>query len=219
MHKQRSAITKELQLASKQYGADSQFNPRLATIITAAKKQGFPKASIESAIARGQGRSPTGTALESLTIEAMVPPSVAIIVECQTDSKARTLNDVKLAIKESGGTMTPTSHMFDRKGKIVFVGSQGIGEEDIFDQAIEAGALDVQMEEDSKVVVYAESSHTTAVADALATSSGLKVESLDIIWDPKEDMMVDVAASEMLDSFLGRYKAHVSTQSRLTFNF
>ncbi len=219
MHKQRSAITKELQLASKQYGADSQFNPRLATIITAAKKQGFPKASIESAIARGQGRSPTGTALESLTIEAMVPPSVAIIVECQTDSKARTLNDVKLAIKESGGTMTPTSHMFDRKGKIVFVGSQGIGEEEIFDQAIEAGALDVQMEEDSKVVVYAESSHTTAVADALATSSGLKVESLDIIWDPKEDMIVDVAASEMLDSFLGRCKAHVSTQSRLTFTF
>ncbi len=219
MHKQRSAITKELQLASKQYGADSQFNPRLATIITAAKKQGFPKASIESAIARGQGRSPTGTALESLTIEAMVPPSVAIIVECQTDSKARTLNDVKLAIKESGGTMTPTSHMFDRKGKIVFVGSQGIGEEEIFDQAIEAGALDVQMEGDNKVVVFAESSHTTAVADALATSSGLKVESLDIIWDPKEDMVIDVAASEMLDSFLGWCKAHVSTQSRLTFAF
>lgn len=203
MTKQRSALTQELQLASKQYGADPQFNPRLATVITAARKQGFPKASIENAIARGQGRSPTGAALESLTIEAMVPPSVAIIVECQTDSKARTLGDMKLAIKESGGTMTPTTHMFDKKGKIVFEASQGIEEDKIFDQAIEAGAIDIQMEDDGKVVVYAESTQTTAVADALAMSSGLKLERLDIVWDPKEDMMVAVESPEILDSFLG----------------
>ena len=203
MTKQRSTLTQELQLASKQYGPDPQFNPRLATVITAAKKQGFPKASIENAIARGQGRSPTGAALESLTIEAMVPPSVAVIVECQTDSKARTLNDIKFAIKESGGTMTPTSHMFDRKGKIVFEGSKDVGEEEIFDQAIEAGATDIQMEDDGKVVVYAESSQTTAVAEILTKSSGLKVESLNIVWDPKEDMMVDVASPLVLDSFLG----------------
>ena len=141
--------------------------------------------------------------MESLTIEAMVPPSVAIIVECQTDSKARTLGDMKLAIKESGGTMTPTTHMFDKKGKIVFEASQGIEEDKIFDQAIEAGAIDIQMEDDGKVVVYAESTQTTAVADALAMSSGLKLERLDIVWDPKEDMMVDVESPEMLDSFLG----------------
>lgn len=206
MTKQRTALTQELQLASKQYGADPQFNPRLATIITAAKRQGFPKASIENAIARGQGRSPTGAALEALTIEAMVPPSVAVIVECQTDSKARTLGDMKLAIRDFGGTMTPTSHMFDRKGKIVFERSRDIGEEEMFDQAVEAGAIDVQMEDDGKVVVYAESSQTTAVAETLAESSGLKVESLDIVWDPKEDMMVDVASPEMLDSFLGDCK-------------
>ncbi|CAF9906529.1 MAG: Translational activator of mitochondrially encoded cytochrome c oxidase I [Alectoria fallacina] len=214
--KQRSALTQELQLASKQYGADPQFNPRLASVITAAKKQGFPKASIENAIARGQGRSPTGAALDSLTIEAMVPPSVAIIVECQTDSKARTLGDMKSAIKDYGGTMTPTSHMFDRKGKIVFEGSKNIGEEEMFDQAIEAGAIDVQMEDDGTVVVYAESSQTTAVANAMAKSSGLKVESLDIIWDPKEDTMVNVASPEALDSFLGRIEDDPSVQDVYT---
>ena len=203
MTKQRSALVRELELASKQHGTDPQFNPNLATVITAAKKQGLPKASIESAIARGQGRSSTGAALESLTIEAMFPPSVAVIVECQTDSKARTLTDMKAAIKESSGIMTPTSHMFDRKGKIVFEAPEGIGEEEIFDQAVEAGAIDVQTEEDGKVAVYTESSHTKAVADALATSSGLKLRNLDIVWDPKEDMMVDVISPEMLDSFLG----------------
>lgn len=205
MTKQRSALAHELQLTSKQYGADPQYNPHLATIITAAKKQGIPKASIESAIARGQGRSITGAVLESLTIEAMVPPSIAVIVECQTDSKLRTLNEVKTAIRDAGGTITPTSHMFDRNGKIVFEAPEGIGEGEIFDQAVEAGAVDVQTEEDGKLVVYTETSHTTAVADTLAASSGLKIESSDIVWVPKEDMMVDVESPEMLENFLGDF--------------
>ena len=201
--KQRSALVRELELASKQNGADPQTNPQLANIITTAKKQALPKASIDSAIARGQGHSLTGAALESFIIEAMVPPSVAVIVECQTDSKARTLNELKIAIRYSGGTITPTTHMFDRKGKIVFETSRGIGEGEIFDQAVEAGAIDVQTEEDGKLVVYTEPNHTTAVADKMATFSGLNVQSLNIIWDPKEDMMVDGGSPEMLDSFLG----------------
>ena len=203
MTKQRSALVRELELASKQHGADPQYNPQLANIITAAKKQALPKATIESAIARGQGRSLTGAALESFNIEAMVPPSVAVIVECQTDSKARTLNELKTAIRYSGGTITPTTHMFDRKGKIVFETSRGVEEGEIFDQAVEAGAIDVQTEEDGKLVVYTEPSHTTAVADKMATSSGLNVQSVDIIWDPKEDMMVDGASPEVLDNFIG----------------
>ena len=203
MTKQRSAFVRELEHASRQYGADPQSNPRLANIITAAKKQAMPKASIESAIARGQGRSLTGAALESFTIEAMVPPSVAVIVECQTDSKARLLLELKSAIRDYSGTITPTAHMFDRKGKAVFEASRGSEEEKIFDQAVEAGAIDVQTEEDGKIVVYTEPSHAAAVANKVATSSGLKVQSLDIIWDPKEDMMIDVASPEMLDGFIG----------------
>jgi transcriptional/translational regulatory protein YebC/TACO1 len=61
-----------------EYGPDPKINPRLATVITTAKKMGFPKASIESAIARGQGVSPNRAPLENVTIEAMIPPSVAV---------------------------------------------------------------------------------------------------------------------------------------------
>ena len=203
MNKQRSSLVRELELASKQHGADPRSNPYLANTITITKKQALPKALIESAIARGQGRSLTGAALESFTIEAMVPPSVAVILECQTDSKARTLNELKATIKHYGGTITPTTHMFDRKGKIVFEASRGTEEEELFDQAVEAGAIDVQTKEGGKLVLYTEPNHTTAVADKMATSSGLHVQDLDIIWDPKEDMMVDAAPAEMLDRFLG----------------
>lgn len=71
------------------YGPDPASNPQLAAVVATAKEQGVPKATIENAIARGQGISPKGAALENLTIEAMIPPSVAIIIECQTDSKSK----------------------------------------------------------------------------------------------------------------------------------
>ncbi len=179
-------------------------NSRLAAVITSAKKIGFPKASIDNAIARGQGVSANGAALESVTIEAIMPPSVALIIECQTDSKPRTLNDMRLAIKEAGGTMTPTTHLFDRKGKIIFENPDGMGEDDIFDRAIEAGAVDIELENDGSVVIFTESTETTAVAKALSESSSLRVTHSDIIWDPKEDMMVDVSTPDALNSFLGR---------------
>lgn len=94
------------------YGPDPDSNPQLAAIVATAKKQGVPKATIENAIARGQGISPKGTALESLTIEAIIPPSVATIIECQTESKLKTLADIRLLIKYFGGSVTPTTHLF-----------------------------------------------------------------------------------------------------------
>jgi len=201
--RQRSVIAGELQRVSKEDGPDPQMNPHLADAVTRAKKIGFPKASIESAIARGQGVSPSGIALESLSIEAMIPPSVSVIVECQTDSKARTLTDLRLAVKESKGTVTPTNHMFERKGKIVFENIRNIDEAEIFDRTIEAGAIDVEIEDEGNVVILTDPSQTTAVASSLAQTLGFKIKDSEIIWDPKEDMMVDVDSPENLESFLG----------------
>ena len=186
-----------------EHGPDPKTNSRLATVIAAAKKVGFPKISIESAIARGQGLSPSGAALEFLTIEAMIPPSVAIIVECETDSKLRTLNDLRLIIKEAGGSVTPTQHLFDRKGKIVCENPEGVGEEEIFDRGVEAGATDVETLPDGSVIVSTESSETTSVAQILSESSALKIVSSNITWDPKEEMMVEVPNPEVLSSSLG----------------
>ena len=65
------------------YGADPNSNTRLAALVANAKKAGFPKASIDAAIARGQGRSTSGAALENVTIEAMLPNAIAAVIECQ----------------------------------------------------------------------------------------------------------------------------------------
>ena len=106
--KQRSTAAKTIADASRNHGPDPRNNPQLAAAIGNAKRSGMQKASIETAVLRGQGKSASGAALESLTIEAVLPP-VALIVECDTDNKARALPEIRSILREYGATTTPTS--------------------------------------------------------------------------------------------------------------
>ena len=127
-------------------------NSRLAHAINVAKKGQLSKTAIEHAIARGQGKSMSGQALENVTIEAMLPHGVAAMIECQTDNKARTLTDIRYIISKAGGTATPTAFLFEKKGRISFEAQEKVGVEDALEDAIEAGALDIVAEEEKLVV-------------------------------------------------------------------
>ena len=177
-----------------------------------AKKQSFPKISIENAIARGQGISSKGTALESLTVEAIIPPSVATIIECQTDSKARTLAEVRNVIKDVGGSIAPTIHLFERRGRLVFENARRLSETEVFDKAIEAEATDVFVEEDGSLVVYTEPHQTKATAQTLSDKLRLKVQSSELVWDPKEETKVEVDSADVLEAFLDRIHDDPSVQ-------
>ena len=192
------------------HGPDPRMNPRLATVIATAKKIGTPKATIEKSIAIGQGISLSGATLENVMFEAMIPPSVALIIECQTDSKKRTLENLRYIIHKAGGSVTPTSHLFERKGRIVFEKSNEIGEVEAIDLAIEAGALDVNVsleDGNEELIVLTEPTGLTEIVNALAQSSGLDLKSSDIIWDPKEDLIVNVESSEGLNDLVGNCHA------------
>ena len=169
-------------------------NPQLSVIIANAKKMGFPKASIETAIASGQGVTLSGRPLEQMTVDFMLPESnVAGLIECHTDSKARTMQHIRETLKHYDGTAAPTAYMFDRKGKIVFSREtvSDWDEDRLFEVAVEAGAEDIDVSEE-QAVVLTEPNAVAAVAEALATQLGVKPASQDLIWEPKEDMTVDV---------------------------
>lgn len=152
---------------------------------------GFPKASMEAAIARGQGKSATGASLENLTLEVILPYTVAMIIEVETESKTRTLQDLRYLIKFYGGNVTPTTYLFEKKGRLVFEGGQKTVEE-VMDEAIEAGAEDIDEDEDGNIVVWTEPSKTIATVKVLSDSLGLNTESSDIIWAPNEDTLVPI---------------------------
>ncbi|KAI4791138.1 YebC-like protein, partial [Aureobasidium sp. EXF-8845] len=142
-NKARSIFAQEIATASKLFGGDPNFNPRLADLIVKANRAGFAKASIEAAVARGQGKSVNGAALETVTIEAMLPNNVGVVIDCETDSRLRTLADLRVIVKQHGGNATPTGYLFTKKGRIIFANKDGVGVDDVFEPALEAGALDV----------------------------------------------------------------------------
>lgn len=115
---------------------------------------GFPKAPVESAIARGQGMSSTGSTLQPVVVEAMLPSSIAVIIDCQSSGKARTLQDIRSIIKHHDGNITPVGYMFSKRGRIVFERGDGSPDaEDLLDEAVEAGAEDVEVDGDGNIVV------------------------------------------------------------------
>ncbi|KAE8418328.1 transcriptional regulator TACO1-like protein [Aspergillus pseudocaelatus] len=194
--KERQIIGKEISSATQMWGADPKFNPRLTLALSNAKRAGIPKIVIEAAIARGQGISVTGEALEQVTIEAILPHSVAAVIECQTDQKARILQDLRYAIKDAGGTVTPTTYLFEKKGRIVFEKKDGLNPDDYLDQAIEAGAMDITADEEGRLIVFTEPTETKSVGEALTKSSQLTIEELEIIWDPNQETLVELTEDE-----------------------
>ncbi|EEH33560.1 hypothetical protein PAAG_04610 [Paracoccidioides lutzii Pb01] len=194
--KERVLYARDIINASKLFGPDPSLNPRLALVIAKAKRSGMSKSTIEAAIARGQGVSSTGAALESVTIEALLPGSVAVVIECMTDQKARTLQDLRFLIKHHGGTVTPTSYLFEKKGRIVFEKVEGLNVDDYLEQAIDAGAIDVDTDDQGRLRVFTEHTDTKAVGDKLSVTTGLKIETSDIIWDPYRDTIVKLESEE-----------------------
>jgi transcriptional/translational regulatory protein YebC/TACO1 len=171
---------------------------------------------MESAIARGQGKSATGAALEYVTLEVIMPPTVAMIIETETDNRARTLSDLRYLVKSHGGSVTPTSYLFQKKGRVAFEKDErNLGVDDVLDEAIEAGAEDVETDEDGSIVLWTEPNMTTSAAEAMHKSFGLKVESSDIIWDANEDTKValeDKEAAEKLASFIEAVQENPNVQ-------
>ncbi|KAJ4369613.1 hypothetical protein N0V83_005375 [Neocucurbitaria cava] len=205
--KQRSLMTKDISNAVKLAGPNPDMNPRLALAISTAKKSAVPKASIEAAIARGQGLSATGAALESLLLEAILPPTVATIIECQTDNKLRALADLRLLVKEAGGTVSPVNYMFEKKGRIIFRPKEGMGPDEVLEPALEAGALDVLEDEEGRVVLFTEPAQTKTTAETLAKELDMEIEESEIVYDPNEDTKValeDESAAKEFSSFLDK---------------
>lgn len=203
--KQRILFTRDITQAVKVAGPNPDMNPRLALALTTAKKNAVPKATIEAAIARGQGLSASGAALESLVLEAILPPSIATIIECQTDNKLRALADLRLLVKEAGGQVSTVGFMFEKKGRIILRKKEGMGVDEILEPALEAGVEDVLEDDEGRIVLYTEPAQTKTIAEALAKELEMEIEESEIIYDPNEDTKValnDEEAAAKLSEFL-----------------
>ncbi len=157
----------------------------------------MPKDKIEGAIARGQGKSSEGLALESMTFEVVMPPSIAVIIDIETESKLRALQDLNQMVKKAKGSVGSSRFFFSRLGRVVFEkGESGLDVDQVMDDAIEAGAEDLENDPDGNIVVWTQPTGTMQVCKALGDKFGLKILSSDIIWAANEDTKAKLDASE-----------------------
>jgi transcriptional/translational regulatory protein YebC/TACO1 len=212
----RSVYAKHLTLYSKLYGANLSLNTQLAKTVADAKKSGMPKANIDLAIARGQGKSSTGAKLENAMLEVMAG-QVAIIVDIETDNKQRALKDLKLVAKKHSATVTPTVFLFTRLGRSILkgVGSADDSFDEVLMQALEAGADDVEQDEDGNLVVWTQPNMTHQTAQSLSTALATDIVTLDIIWTPAADKvrLDDAEAATLLGDFIAAVRDNPDVQA------
>ncbi|MBW2028795.1 MAG: YebC/PmpR family DNA-binding transcriptional regulator [Deltaproteobacteria bacterium] len=140
-----SKLNKEITVAARLGGGDPTGNPRLRAAIQAAKAQNMPKENIERAIKKGTGEL-EGTAYEEVNYEGYGPGGVAMLIDCLTDNKKRTVADIKHLFDRHGGNLGEpgcVAWMFQKKG-LILVEKDKVDEESLLDLALEAGAEDVK---------------------------------------------------------------------------
>ncbi|KAK3990236.1 transcriptional regulator TACO1-like protein [Cladorrhinum sp. PSN332] len=194
--RERNILAKNIVFQCRVFGADPAQNPGLAAAIHAAKKACLPKDKIEGALARGQGKSTSGEALESFLFEAVVPPSIALIVDCETESKLRLMQDLQKIVKLADGSASSTKFFFTRVGRVIFEKSPEVDMDKIMDDAIEAGAEDLENDADGNIVVWTKPSGTSQIVQAIGSKFGLKAVSADIFWTPNEDTKAKLDRSD-----------------------
>ncbi|WP_106389667.1 YebC/PmpR family DNA-binding transcriptional regulator [Enhygromyxa salina] len=172
-------IAREIMVAAKEGGGDPDGNPRLRTALNAARSANMPKDNQERAIKKGLGEL-EGVSFEEVLYEGRGPEGTAFVLEVLTDNRKRTVPELRHIFGKNGGEMGSTGSatwMFDHKG-VVMVAKEKIDENALMELCLEAGAEDVQ-DEDEVWVVTCETSSFSDVESALAQ---LEPESAEIQW-------------------------------------
>jgi YebC/PmpR family DNA-binding regulatory protein len=180
-------LIKEITVAARLGGADIGANPRLRLAVDKAREQNMPKDTIDNAIKRGSGQL-DGVAYEEVRYEGYGINGAAVIVDCMTDNRTRTVADVRHAFSKYGGNLGTdgsVAFLFKHCGQIVF--APGTSEDRVMEAAIEAGAEDVVTSEDGSIEVVAGPYDFVAVRDALV-KAGLKPEFAEVTMKPATEV-------------------------------
>ncbi len=190
-------LARAITVAAREGGGDPEGNPALSLAIQKAREASMPKDNIERAIAKGTGEGVDADQIESVLYEGYGPGGVALLIEALTDNRNRTGADVRHALSKHGGNLGEpgsVSYLFDKRGVIV-VDAARYDEDDLI-AAIDAGALDIALDEDVFEVIT-EPADLGEVREALGRS-GVEIESADTTQRPKSRVPVQAAEAEKL---------------------
>lgn len=190
-------LVKEIILAARDGGGDLSSNPRLRTAVQAARDANMPKDNIEKAVKRGTGEI-EGAAYEEITYEGYGQGGVAIMLDVMTDNKNRSVAEVRHCFSKYGGTMAEGGAVawnFEQKG-LIEISAEGLDEDEVMMNAIEAGADDVQKEDD----VYAIYTQVVDFSKVIVEMEKLsyRITKAELTRIPKSTIAADDVAEKLL---------------------
>ncbi|MEM5730975.1 YebC/PmpR family DNA-binding transcriptional regulator [Shewanella algae] len=188
-------LIRELTVSAREGGSDPDSNPRLRAAIDKALSNNMTRDTVERAVKRGAGEL-DGQSLETVVYEGYGPGGTAVMVECMTDNRNRTVTGVRNAFNKSGGNLGTdgsVAYLFTKQGVISY--EEGVDEDAIMEAALEAGAEDVVSNDDGSVDVYTAPADFGAVKDAL-DAIGVEAVNAEVTMAPstKADLDEDTAA-------------------------
>ena len=160
-------LIREITVAARMGGSDLDANPRLRMAVDKAKGQSMPKDNIERAVKRGAGEL-DGEDYQEMRYEGYGPGGTAVMVDCLTDNKNRTVAEVRHAFSKHGGNLGAegsVNYLFNHVGQLLF--SPDSDEDTVMEAAIEAGAEDVLVDDDQSIEVLTEPAEFEKVRDTM----------------------------------------------------
>ncbi len=149
-----SKLIKEITIAARIAGADTQINPRLRSAVLAAKSKNVPNDTIDKAILRGTGEL-DGVDYEEIVYEGYGPGGVAIMIDVLTDNRNRAIADIRHTLSKHGGNMGEpgcVSWLFDKRGWMI-IEKGSIDEDELFMIALDSGAEDMTVQDDNLEII------------------------------------------------------------------
>ena len=207
-----SVLIRELTVAAKLGGPEPDDNPRLSTAVDKALSANMNKDTIERAIQRGAGGL-EGENLEEVSFEGYGPGGIAIMVESMTDNNNRTVAEVRHAFTKSGGnlgTNGSVSYLFEKKGLINI--SDGQDPDQIMEISIEAGAEDIEINDDNSVSITSAPQDFETIKTALIEAD-IAIDNSDISLVPETTVQADMETSLKVFKLLEMLEDLDDTQS------
>lgn len=191
-------LIREITVAAKMGGGDLESNPRLRLAIDKAKGQSMPKDNIERAIKRGVG-DVDGADFMEIRYEGYGPGGTAVMVDCLTDNRNRTVAEVRHAFSKFGGNLGAdgsVNYLFNEVGQIMF--PAGSDEDKVMEAAIESGAEDVVVDDDGAIEVLSAPADFETVRDGIV-AAGIEIETAKVTMRASMSAELDVKeASSMI---------------------
>lgn len=192
-------LIRELTVAARAGGPEPADNPRLRAAVDKALSNNMTKDTIDRAISRGAGTNDADN-MEEVVYEGYGPGGVAVLVDCMTDNKNRTVSEVRHAFTKSGGnlgTSGSVAYLFNKRGRISF--NADVSEEEVMEPALEGGAEDLVTNPDGSLDIFTDPADFGAVKDALE-AAGFEPASAEVSMLP--DTSAEITDVELAQKVL-----------------